>query len=154
MLHWKWRTFQELTSHELYDILSLRQDVFTHEQQCKELDIDNRDQHCIHLLGILDNKLAAYLRVLPDNIAYPGAVSFGRVATAQFARGQGIGKELINQVLMYLKDIDNSLPVIISAQQYLEKFYQAFNFETISEPYDEAGIPHIKMKLMCALNRE
>ena len=33
----------------------------------------------------------------------------------------------------------------ISAQQYLESFYQALGFVTASSPYLEDGIAHIKM---------
>ena len=35
--------------------------------------------------------------------------------------------------------------VVISAQCYLEKFYKKFGFETISKPYLEDDIPHVKM---------
>ncbi len=142
MLQWKWRSFQELTTQELYDILEVREAVFIIEQNCKEPDIDNRDQHCMHLLGLQENKLAAYLRVLPKGIAYPDAISFGRVLTAQFARGQGIGKELIEQTLLFI----GNQPIIISAQIYLEKFYHGYGFKTVGEPYDEAGIIHVEMK--------
>jgi ElaA protein len=34
----------------------------------------------------------------------------------------------------------------IGAQLYLEKFYNNFGFIRESEPYDEDGILHIKMK--------
>ena len=33
----------------------------------------------------------------------------------------------------------------IGAQQYLERFYASFGFETVSAPYDEDGIMHIDM---------
>lgn len=146
MLDWRWRSFEELSNQELYDILALRQTVFLIEQQCIYPDTDYRDQKCQHLLGMQDNKLAAYLRVLPKDMPYPGAVSFGRVLTAPFARKQGLGKQLIEKTLLYLTEIGNTLPIIISAQMYLEQFYQSFGFKTVSQPYDEDGIPHIKMK--------
>lgn len=146
MLQWKWCSFQDLTNQDLYSILALRQSVFIVEQQCRYIDIDGRDEKCMHLMGIQNNQLAAYLRVLPKDVAYPDAMSFGRVVTAQFARKQGLGKELIQQTLLYLNEIGNTLPVIISAQMYLEKFYQSFGFESVGKPYQEDGIPHIKMK--------
>jgi ElaA protein len=146
MLQWKWRTFQELSNQELYDVLALRQSVFIVEQQCPYPDLDFKDQLCKHLLGFDGQSLAAYLRLLPKDNPYQDAISFGRVATATFARGKGYGKEMMNQILLYLKQHDNNLPIIISAQMYLEKFYQSFGFTTISEPYDEDWIPHIKMK--------
>ena len=147
MLHWNWRSFQELSNTELYDVLALRQTVFIDEQQCRFIDIDYRDQQCMHLLGMKDNKLAAYLRVLPKNLAYPNAVSFGRVVTAPFVRGTGAGKEMMREVLTYLQTHHHTIPIIISAQMYLERFYQSFNFKTISEAYMEDGISHIKMEI-------
>ena len=33
----------------------------------------------------------------------------------------------------------------ISAQAYLEGFYQAHGFVTVTGPYDEDGIPHLEM---------
>lgn len=146
MQQWEWRTFEELNNQELYDILSLRQEVFVIEQHCFYSDLDYQDQQAMHLLGINEGKLTAYLRLLPAHTPYPDAVSFGRVLTAPFARGRGLGKDLITQVLLYLDKRQNTLPIMISAQLYLERFYQSFGFETISGPYDEAGIPHIKMK--------
>lgn len=146
MQQWEWRTFEELNNQELYDILSLRQEVFVIEQHCFYSDLDYQDQQAMHLLGINEGKLTAYLRLLPTHTPYPDAVSFGRVLTAPFARGRGLGKDLITQVLLYLDKKQNTLPIMISAQLYLERFYQSFGFETISGPYDEAGIPHIKMK--------
>jgi ElaA protein len=146
MMHWHFKTFQELTKDELYELFFLRQTVFIVEQNSAYLDADYKDQDSLHLLGKIDNKLAAYARVLPKDLAYPNAVSLGRVVTANFARKKGLGKELIQQILSYFEKTNNTLPIIISAQQYLEHFYQSFGFQTISEPYDEDGIPHIKMK--------
>lgn len=146
MLQWKWCTFQELNNQDLYDVLALRQSVFIVEQQCPYPDLDNKDQLCKHLLGFEEKSLAAYLRLLPKDQPYQDAISFGRVATAHFARGKGYGKEMMRHVLQHLDQTGNTHPIIISAQMYLEKFYQSFGFVTISEPYDEDWIPHIKMK--------
>jgi len=51
----------------------------------------------------------------------------------------------MNQTMIYLKKHQNKFPIIISAQTYLQHFYQDFGFQTIGESYDEDGIPHIKM---------
>ena len=37
------------------------------------------------------------------------------------------------------------IPLGMSAQVYLENFYQGFGFKTSSEPYIEEDIEHIKM---------
>ena len=145
MLTWQWRSFAELKNNELYDLLSLRQNVFIIEQNCIYNDLDYLDQKAMHLLGYKDNQLAAYLRLLPKDVPYAGSLSFGRVLTAKNMRGQALGKEMITETLRYLKQQDNTLPITISAQLYLKKFYESFGFAGVGEPYDEDGIPHLKM---------
>jgi len=145
MVQWKWALFSELTNAEVYDICALRQEVFVLEQNCIYRDLDYRDQNANHLLGIQDQKLVAYLRLLPKDVPYKHAISFGRVITAKWVRRTGIGKQLITQVLTYLEQQNNKNDIIISAQLYLEKLYQSFGFESVGEPYDEDNIPHIKM---------
>lgn len=145
MTTWIWRPFQKLKPAELYDILALRQEVFMLEQHCLYEDLDYKDHRALHLMGKQKNKLVAYLRLLPKNIPYPDAISFGRVVTAPSIRGQDIGKQLIQQVLNYLEKKRSRAPIIISAQLYLEKLYQSFSFKSVDKPYNEDGIPHIKM---------
>ena len=145
MLLWHWRSFDELTKTELYELLALRQEVFTVEQHCNDNDLDFLDYKAQHLLGIKDNKLVAYLRLFLSGDKYPNAASFGRVLIAAEFRGQGIAKEMMEQTNAYLKKIKNTHPLHISAQCYLEKFYQSYGFQSIGSVYDEAGIPHIKM---------
>jgi ElaA protein len=41
----------------------------------------------------------------------------------------------------------NTDEIIISAQKYLEKFYNELGFVSEGEPYPEDDIPHIKMRL-------
>ena len=52
-LQYKWtlKAFDALTPKELYDLLRLRSEVFVVEQQCIFLDMDNKDQFSLHLMG-------------------------------------------------------------------------------------------------------
>ena len=50
-MDWHWRRYSDLSTDELYAILSLRQNVFVVEQQCPYLDADGLDQDGWHLLG-------------------------------------------------------------------------------------------------------
>lgn len=145
MIKWQWRTFNELTSKELYDILALRQEVFLLEQACLYPDLDYFDQKAMHLLGWEDGKLIAYARVFDKDIRYPDSLSVGRVVTSPKLRGRGIGKELMRQVLIHTEQHLSETSITISAQLYLKNFYESFGFKVIGEPYDEDGIPHIKM---------
>ena len=145
MMDWDWRSFQELNVQELYDLLALRHHVFTLEQQCHYDDFDYRDQASMHLLGKQHHQLIAYARLLPKGIAYPDGVSFGRIVIAKSARGKGLGKELVECILRYIEKHSMKDPIIISAQSYLKQFYESFGFQAISDPYEDAGILHIKM---------
>ena len=58
------KTFDELSTNELYEILKLRQDVFIIEQQCIYPDIDQKDSNSLHVFVKDQNEMVAYLRVL------------------------------------------------------------------------------------------
>lgn len=88
--------------------------------------------------------LIAYARILPPTISYK-EVSIGRVATSQDARRTGAGKLLMEKSMKIIKSEFGNVPVRISAQAYLEKFYTGFGFKRVSEEYLEDNIPHIEM---------
>lgn len=140
--------FAQLTIEQLYEILSLRQEVFIVEQNCIYLDTDGKDQHCWHLMGRnAEGKLIAYARLLPKGIAYPDYPSIGRVITSPLARGTGAGKELIQRSIDLCFGIFGREPIKIGAQSYLLRFYESFGFCSTGEAYMEDGIPHTKMIL-------
>ena len=60
-------------------------------------------------------------------------------------RRSGLGKELMVRSLEALHDAWPGEPIRLSAQQYLERFYAGFGFETVGESYLEDGIPHVAM---------
>jgi len=45
------KTFQQLSTDELYAILQLRSEVFVLEQNCAYQDVDGKDQKALHVLG-------------------------------------------------------------------------------------------------------
>ena len=128
-MDFKWYKFQELSATLLYEILQLRAKIFVVEQQCIFLDLDDKDQNAIHLLGYQDNKLITYLRLFPPT-EDDNTVVFGRVITALHARGSGHGKALMTELLNYVNKNYPNCTIRCSAQAYLEKFYQGFGFTT------------------------
>lgn len=138
--------FAQLSNSELYELLKLRSEVFVVEQDCVYLDQDGYDQRSLHLLGKVDGRLVAYARLLPETVKYADAVSIGRVVTAGAARRYGYGRRLMAEAIACCQRTWPHQPIIISAQQYLEKFYQEFGFSTVSGPYLEDGIPHLRMR--------
>lgn len=144
MLQFSIKHFNELTTLELYSLLSLRAEVFVVEQCCAYQDCDHKDQNSYHLLGYDRNELVAYARLLPVGMSYEHYCSIGRVATSLNARNKGYGKQLMIEAIRFC-DHHFSNGIKISAQAYLEKFYQALGFITVSTPYLEDDIPHIAM---------
>jgi ElaA protein len=148
LIDWQFSRFADLTPFDLYEVLAQRQNVFILEQTCLYPDIDGHDLDAHHLLGwrTVDGKrvLAAYLRVLAPGAKYD-EMSLGRVVTTNAARGTGAGRALLEQGIAHAEELHPGHRIRIGAQQYLERFYQSFGFQTVSEPYDEDGIMHIDM---------
>lgn len=136
--------FKQLSLDTFYDILALRSAVFLVEQGCVYQDLDYRDQIADHLMMWENTKLIAYARILPyDNQQY---MSFGRVITHPDYRRQGLGRQLMEVILTYLQTHYPAHPIRITAQHYLQDFYESYGFKAQGEPFELEGRPHIKME--------
>ena len=138
------KTFKELTTSELYEILQLRSEVFVVEQNCVYQDIDGKDQKALHVLGIKNGKIVAYTRLFNSG-EYFDTPSFGRVIIKETERKYGYGHHLIKASIQAVVDNYNETKITISAQTYLKKFYESHGFVKVGEDYLEDGIPHIEM---------
>jgi ElaA protein len=147
-IEWQWCAFAELSLHDLYTILQVRQMVFVVEQACPYLDADGMDERAWHLLGWAEHDgrkiLAAYARLFPPGIKYTES-SIGRVVTHPSMRGKGMGEALMMEALRRVETLWPETGVRIGAQMYLESFYEKSGFRRVSAPYDEDGIIHIEM---------
>ena len=145
-LQYKWtlKAFDALTPKELYDLLRLRSEVFVVEQQCIFLDMDNKDQFSLHLMGYDGDILVASTRLIAPGKVYD-QMSIGRVVTSPAYRGKGAGRELMTVSIEKCKAHFGSGPIKIGAQLYLKKFYESLGFVASSDIYDEDGIDHIEM---------
>ena len=146
MVQFKIKRFNELFTHELYDLLRLRSEVFVVEQNCVYQDIDNKDQKAIHVLGYLNEKLIACSRIFAPGDYFKEA-SIGRVIVSPQHRANNFGHELMNVSIQAVVQHFNTTNITISAQEYLKKFYESHGFIQTSKPYLEDGIPHIEMKI-------
>lgn len=147
MINFSYKSFQELTTVELYAILALRAEVFVVEQDCPYQDLDGKDKDSFHALGYINNELVAYARVLAKGISYTNYVSIGRIVTAALIRGKNHGHALVDFSISLCEAEFLNQPIKISAQSHLEKFYNQHGFIATGEAYLEDNIPHIGMVL-------
>lgn len=143
-IDWKIKTFSELTTVELYEIIKARVNVFVVEQDCPYPDLDDYDQKAIHLWAEKEGEVLAYCRIFDRGIKYP-ETSIGRVVTTENGRGTGLGKQLISYAIDVIENRLRTSEVRISAQDYLLRFYSGFGFEDTGKKYLEDNIPHTEM---------
>ena len=146
-VQWDIQTFRELDVAQLYALLKLRVDVFVVEQACAYAELDEHDRHIEtrHLSGHDEfGELIAYARLLPPGLRYP-EVNLGRVVVRADSRKQGIGHQLLQTGLHESSRCWPQAPIKISAQDYLQRFYEQYRFVRVSDVYLEDGVPHIEM---------
>ena len=136
------KTFQELTTEELYELLRVRSEVFVVEQNCVYQDMDGDDQKAIHLWLIVEEKVVALARVCPAG-THLKEISIGRVITTE--RGKGYGKQMMLYAIDAAIEHFDAKLIDIEAQEYAKGFYESVGFRQSSEPFMLDGIPHIKM---------
>ena len=148
----------ELTVADLHDVLALRNRVFVVEQACCYQDVDGLDlvRDTRHLLARAGGEgrgadrsgggpIVGYARLLSPYDGRPARI--GRVIVTAEARGQRLGRSLVERALASCAEHWPDAGVELSAQAHLVDFYTALGFVTTSDVYDEDGIPHIDMRL-------
>lgn len=122
-------------------IRAIRFAVFVDEQQVPpQLEMDERDAECIHVLALVDGIPVGTGRL---DLAKRGKI--GRVAALSDARGRGVGRALME----HLHDIATRCglaEVWCHAQVSAAPFYERLGYETIGEVFEEAGIDHVRMQ--------
>lgn len=144
MLVVKSKTFSELKTQELYDVLQLRAEVFVVEQDCVYQDVDGKDQKAIHVLGYSNENLVAYTRIFKPG-DYFNEASIGRVVVKESERKHHYGYAIMEASIQAVKENFNETLIKISAQTYLNNFYNKLGFKALGEEYLEDGIPHVAM---------
>ena len=143
-MHFITKKFTELTTTELYEILQIRSEVFVVEQDCVYQDLDGKDQKSLHVIGFKQDKIVAYSRIFKPGDYFQNA-SIGRVVVSISERKFGFGHDLMKASIKAIENQYQVIDITISAQVYLQKFYESHGFFKIGESYLEDGIPHIRM---------
>ena len=141
---WKIKSFEELTTQELYAQFKARIDVFVVEQECPYPDADNYDQKALHLWAEEEGEIVCYCRLFDKGVKYPEA-SIGRVLTTEKGRGRNIGRQMLKYAVQTIENRFHTTEIRISAQDYLLKFYAEFGFVDTGKKYLEDNIPHTEM---------
>lgn len=144
-LQWKINRFEALSLNDLYNVLQLRSEVFVVEQNCVYQDVDGKDRKALHLIGEYDGKVVAYARLFKAGDYFEEA-SVGRVVIGTAYRDKKWGHDLMREAISGIEIHFATTKITISAQLYLQKFYESHGFVTTSEVYLEDDIPHIQMK--------
>ncbi|RUR86726.1 GNAT family N-acetyltransferase [Chlorogloeopsis fritschii PCC 9212] len=107
-----------------------------------DLDFDGDDEISEQLIAYLDNEAVgtARIRYLNDKTA-----KIERLAVLPIARGQGIGKKIMEKALLVIAS-KNIPEVVLHAQEYVKGLHQQLGFQEEGEVFEEAGIRHVKMK--------
>jgi predicted GNAT family N-acyltransferase len=115
--------------------------VFVLEQRVPaDLERDPLDPDCRHVLARdATGRPIGTGRLTPDG-------RIGRMAVLRERRGQGVGAALLEALLEVARA--RGLPEVhLHAQQHARGFYARHGFEVEGSPFEEAGIPHIGMRM-------
>jgi ElaA protein len=145
---WETKTWSQMSADDVFAIMKLRTDVFFLEQHIteEELDGDDRNPQTIHIWAETAPGVAgAYVRVVRKDPAPPDdfgiGLSIGRLVVDSQFRGLGVGHELMRRALSHCAGES----VVLHAQAWIEGLYAQHGFVTVGEPFDEAGIVHLRM---------
>lgn len=135
------------TEEQLQQALDIRKDVFVLEQKVPiDLEIDDYDRldsDAFHVLIKSEGQYAATGRITYYN---KDSAKMQRIAVRKPFRSKGIGRVLMMALETQARELKLQYSVL-DAQVQAEAFYRKLGYETISdEPFDDAGIPHVRMK--------
>ena len=134
------------TDAEREDAFAVRKAVFVDEQGVDEElewdEYDEPDSDAVHFVGYRDGDAVGAARLR----AYePGIGKVERVAVLESARGEGWGRRLMD-ALETVAERRGFERLVLHGQTSAEGFYHGLGYETTSDVFDEAGIPHVEMK--------
>ena len=130
---------------DITDSREIRRKVFVEEQNVpEELEFDEYDESALHLIAYEDGKAVATSRLA----FVDGHYKIGRVAVLKEERGKKYGDYVVRSMLEKAF-ADGIEEIYVGAQIQARGFYETIGFRAINEEiYDEAGIPHVMMKIV------
>ncbi|WP_420182681.1 GNAT family N-acetyltransferase [Haloarcula sp. KBTZ06] len=122
---------------------AVRTAVFVEEQGVSEdEELDGNDSDAVQFLARDGEYPVGTARLrFPESTV--GKVE--RVAVREPYRGDGVGAALMRAVEDAARDA-GATTLILHAQTHVESFYGQLGYETVSDEFEEAGIPHAEMR--------
>ena len=121
--------------------LALRHEVFVVEQRVPlDDELDGRDAHALHLVGVQDGRVVATCRVLSDG----DTALLGRMAVAPDARRRGLASRLLAAAEAHA-GASGARRVALSAQTGALGLYERAGYAARGERFLDAGIEHLMM---------
>ncbi len=131
------------TAEQMAAAYAIRRRVFIEEQRIDEnLERDFDDLRALHVLAMRGGQAVGCGRMM---LSISGA-KIGRMAVLPEYRGRGIGRLLLDHLVSAARQIGARL-AYLHAQVPVEGFYLRYGFAPAGGIFEEAGIPHRKMKL-------
>jgi len=128
---------------DLRDAQRVREQVFCREQGVsREMELDGRDDAALHLLAIEpegDRVIGTLRLLLSGRVA-----KVGRVAVERAWRRQGIALQMLDLALARARE-RGCREARLAAQLDATGLYERAGFSVESDPFEQAGIPHVWM---------
>ena len=121
----------------------IRIKVFILEQKVpEELEWDEYDETAWHAVAKSNHQVIGTGRLIINQ----SIAKIGRMAIDPEFRGKGIGMEVLKALINKGKE-KGAQEFILHAQTHAIAFYAREGFEPYGPIFDEAGIPHVEMRL-------
>jgi len=131
------------TVGSLATIAAIRYAVFVDEQDVDAaIEWDDYETVAEHVLLVDEGRPIGTARVRRTD----DALKCERIAVRASARGAGWGQRLMDvcKTIARERGIDEC---VLHAQRRVAEFYRRQGYVVVSEPFEEAGIPHVEMRL-------
>jgi predicted GNAT family N-acyltransferase len=129
---------------ELEAAFALREEVFYGEQGVpRQEEFDGLDDEALHVVALSpeEQRVIGTLRVV---LLEDGRAKIGRVVVKRDWRGRGIASRMLQLALEELRE-RGCEEVRLASQVQVVPLYERAGFAVESEPFQEAGIPHVWM---------
>jgi len=126
---------------EKKDAFHVREQVFMIEQgMSKEVEFDEYDEDAYHVVVYLKSNPIGCARMRKVD----SKIKIERIALLKDYRGRGWGNDIVEFMIDFGKKQHPS-ELFMSAQHYLQKFYEGFGFVRRGDIFKEGGIDHVEM---------